>query len=151
MADLADYAKTLADAVDAALPVWVVGCVDRVYRNCAGQVPPPRVQAAAVRAGRQAQAEVGGAVRALLEADIDSQRATPLTLLRRAVAYPTSVLVAAAVPPVSRDEFAAMTFPDDRYGLTPAAFADIDPSLAEPGLAWGAAKAWVHQQRHGRP
>jgi hypothetical protein len=39
-------------------------------------------------------------------------------------------------------------FPDDDYGLTPASFADIDPALAEPGLAWGAAKAWVHRRRH---
>jgi hypothetical protein len=151
MADLADFASTLADGVDLALPGWVVGCVERVYRAWAGQALPPAVAEAAATAGRQAQADVGGAVRALLDSDMDAQRETPLTLLRMAVPYPTSVLITAAVPDVRRDEYAAVTFPDDRYGLMPATWADIDPALVEPGMAWGAAKAWVYRQRHGRP
>ena len=40
-----------------------------------------------------------------------------------------------------RDRFAEQTFPDDVYDLVPASFADVDPSLHEPGLLWGAAKA----------
>ncbi|MEO7555966.1 MAG: hypothetical protein ABIV94_05100, partial [Acidimicrobiales bacterium] len=68
-------------------------------------------------------------------------------LLRRAVRYPTAVLAAAGVPPVVRDAFAERAFPDDDYGLTPATFADVDPALHEPGLAWGAAKAHVHLSR----
>jgi putative CocE/NonD family hydrolase len=39
------------------------------------------------------------------------------------------------------------SFPDDAYDLGPASFADIDPSLHEPGLMWGAAKAHVHLAR----
>jgi hypothetical protein len=31
---------------------------------------------------------------------------------------------------------------------TSTTFADLDPDLAEPGLAWGAAKAFVHKRRH---
>ena len=57
--------------------------------------------------------------------------------------YPTEVLRRAGVPPVARDEFAVHAFPDDDYGLTPAAFVDIDPSLQDPGVRWGAAKAHV--------
>jgi len=71
-------------------------------------------------------------------------------LLRAAVRYPTAVLRAAGVPPVARDDQQVHLFPDDDYDLAPANFADVDPALAEPGLVWGAAKAYVHLQRHKR-
>ena len=51
---------------------------------------------------------------------------------------------------MARDEQQTRLFPDDDYDLAPANFADVDPSLAEPGLTWGAAKAYVHLQRHKR-
>ncbi len=108
----------------------------------------PDLLAAAADAGRQAEVEVGQAVRALLEADIDQQPTTPLSLLRGAVRYPTAILRDAGVPPVERDEVQERLFPEDVYDLSPATFADVDPSLAEPGLVWGAAKAFAHIQRH---
>lgn len=140
------YAVALADGVERALPRWVVHSVERVM----GTVPTA-VAEASRRAGDQAGAVVGGEVRRLLEADIDRQTTTPLALLRTAARYPTRVLTQAGVPPVDRDRFAEEAFPDDIYDLTPASFADIDPDLADPGLAWGAAKAFVHKRRHGRP
>jgi hypothetical protein len=89
-------------------------------------------------------------VRELLAADIDEQRTTPLAILRgAALRYPTSVLHAAGVPPVVRDRAAEELFPDDLYDLVPASFADLDPSLADAGLRWGAAKAFEHKRRHG--
>jgi hypothetical protein len=90
-------------------------------------------------------------MRALLEADIDDQQTTPLALIRAsAVRYPTEVLRHAGVPPVARDEFAVSVFPGDTYELAPASFADLDPELADAGIAWGAAKAFTHKQRHRR-
>ena len=106
------------------------------------------VRAAAAEAGRQAAAEVGAQLRTLLEVDIDHQRTTPLSLLRGAVRFPTAVLEDAGVPPVRRDEQQERLFPDDVYDLAPATFADVDPALADPGMAWGAAKAFQHLQRH---
>lgn len=103
------------------------------------------------QAGRQAAAEVGAAVRELLAMDIDEQAATPLSLLRAAVRYPTAVLEAAGAPPAARDEVRARLFPDDVYDLAPATFADVDPCLADLGVAWGASKAFTHLQRHGGP
>ena len=47
-----------------------------------------------------------------------------------------------------RDDFATRAFPEDVYGLYPAAFADIGPRTHEAGITWGAAKAWVHKSRH---
>jgi hypothetical protein len=141
-AALAVHATTLADAVEEALPGWVVRRVAEVAEawrpGLAAELAP-----AAIEAGRRARAEIGPAVRALLATDVDEQRTGPLAVLRGAVAYPTEVLVAAGVPGVVRDDFAERAFPDDRYGLAPAAFADLDPALHEPGLVWGAAKAHV--------
>jgi hypothetical protein len=110
---------------------------------------PDQVKAAAAEAGRRAQLDVGSQVRALLSTDIDDQTTTPLAILRAAgVRYPTGVLREAGVPPVERDSFVEGAFPDDLYGLAPASFADLDPDLQEAGLAWGAAKALEHRQRH---
>jgi hypothetical protein len=149
MALLDDHAKALADAIDLALPAWVIRSVDGIYRVWSGQPSPPAILAAAADAGREARADVGTRVRDLLTADIDQQPTTPLALLRSAVRYPTAVLVHAGVPPVERDADDEDRFPDDLYGLTPASLADLTPSLLELGLAWGAAKAWTHKHRHG--
>lgn len=133
--------STLADAVEAALPGWVVACV-------ASRAPGLEVEARA--AGERAVVDVMPGFRALLATDVDEQRTTPLALLRGAVRYPADVLRAAGVAPVPRDAFAQERFPDDEYDLTPASFADFGPEVGEAGLLWGAAKAWEHKQRHGR-
>jgi hypothetical protein len=146
--DVDEYATALADAIVDALPAWVERSVAGVLAS-AGLPVGDGVRDAAGAAGRRAAEEVGAEVRALLSLDVDSQRSTPLTILRDAVRYPTEVLLAAGVPAVEgRDEVRARLFPDDVYDLSPATFADVDPRLAEPGLAWGAAKAFTHLQRH---
>jgi hypothetical protein len=142
------HGEALADAIDHVLEGWVVACVDRILRAWQDGAPPSAdVMARAAAAGRAARAEVVPELRALLALDLDEQRANPLALVRRAVRFPTAVLREAGVAPVVRDEFAERSFPDDDYGLTPASFADVDPSLHEPGLVWGAAKAHVHLVR----
>ena len=142
-----DQAAALADAIDESLPSWVERSVARLMTAWKGEVDAGTRDAAA-EAGRRAAAEVGPQVRELLGADIDDQRTTPLSLVRAAVRYPTAVLQAAGVPPVRRDDQQERLFPDDIYDLAPATFADVDPALAEVGLAWGAAKAFEHLQRH---
>lgn len=138
LARLDAVADALADAVEAAVPGWV-------ERSVAARVPllTGAVRAAAADAGRRAVADVGPQVRALLAIDVDAQQANPLALLRAAVRYPTEVLRAAGVEPGRRDEFAERAFPDDVYDLAPATWADVDPSLHERGIVWGAAKAHV--------
>ena len=148
--ELSPRAEVLADAVEAALPGWVERSVERLLVEWSGVAAPAAV-AEARAAGEAARREVGAAVRALLEQDIDEQRTNPMALLRAAVAHPAGVLRRAGVPPVRRDQFSEDHFPDDVYDLTPASFADVDPSLQEPGLAWGAAKAWAHRRRHASP
>jgi hypothetical protein len=142
-----EYATALADAIVDVLPAWVERSVATVLA-AAGMPVADEVWDEAGAAGRRAAQEVGAEVRALLALDVDSQRSTPLTVLRAAVRYPTGVLRAAGVRPApGRDSVRARLFPDDVYDLSPATFADVDPRLADPGLAWGAAKAFTHLRR----
>jgi hypothetical protein len=96
-------------------------------------------------------AEVEPRLRRLLADDVDVQRTNPLAILRSAVRFPTAVLLGAGVPPVRRDAQAEAMFPDDVYDLSPATFADLGPSVHEPGLVWGAAKAHVMISRRRSP
>jgi hypothetical protein len=144
---LSTYASELADAIEAALGPWVERSVERVHVQQLMRRPPQEVREAAARAGLEATEEVGSKVRALLALDIDEQRSGPLSVLRSAARFPTRVLLDAGVPTSVRDEFLQKQFPEDVYDLGPAAFADLDPALHEPGLIWGAAKAHVHLAR----
>jgi hypothetical protein len=145
-ARLVEYATVLADGIERSLAGWVERSVRRVCLDAARPFDPAMRRAAA-SAGERCRDDVAPRVRTLLLADLDDQRSTPLALLREAVSYPTEVLAAAGVPPVPRDEFDVRAHPDDRYAQAPASFADVDASLAEPGLVWGAAKAHVHLAR----
>jgi hypothetical protein len=146
-----DPATALADAIEAALPGWVERSVARRAAG-AGRAVDPDVARAASAAGVRARVEVGARVRRLLALDIDEQRTNPLSLLRDAVRYPTEVLRGAGVPVVERrDDFAIRAFPDDEYDLTPATWADVDPSLQDPGITWGAWKAYTHLSRRREP
>ena len=146
---LDDYGRALADAIEAAIPGWVTGSVERVMASQSA-IMTPEIRRAADAAASEAQTTTVPAIRALLAAEIDDQHSTPLTILRRAVSSPTRVLRAAGMSPVQRDRFAERAFPDDVYDLTPASLADIDPALTDPGISWGAAKAFEHKRRHGR-
>lgn len=140
--ELARLGMQLADGIEVALPGWVERAVERLLVAWAGAADPGAMVEARA-AGVRARDEVGPEVRRLLTLDADRQRANPLSLLRGAVRFPTEVLHRAGVPAVVRDEFRERTFPADIYDLAPAGFADIDPALHEPALAWGAAKAYV--------
>jgi hypothetical protein len=147
---LDEYANALIEGVDAAVPAWVERSVERVLTAWRGSADPD-VMARAAEAGRRARADVSERLRALLETDVDEQHTNPLSILRDAVHWPTEVLRDAGAPQVLRDEFSERHFPDDVYDLTPASFADVDPSLHEPGILWGAAKAKTHlDRRRGR-
>lgn len=166
------HARALADAIEGALAGWVLRCV-RDAAVAAGADPaqfdpaqfdpatvasgpesnPGDLAGLAVRArqaGEQARRDIAPRVRQLLEQDIDSQPANPLQVLRGAVRYPTEVLIEAGISPPQRDADQQRLLPEDPYDLAPARFADIDPALADLGIAWGAAKAYEHLRRRSR-
>jgi hypothetical protein len=142
-AALRGHADALLAAVVRALPGWVERSVAERHGQWTGAPLPARIQDEARRAGEEAVTAVEPELRRLLATDVDAQRTNPLAILRSAVRYPSAVLRAAGVPPVLRDAHAEALFPEDVYDLSPAAFADIHPSVHEPGLVWGAAKAHV--------
>lgn len=126
----------LISALEVALPKWVA-------RVAPGVDPAPIV------------AETLVAIRALLLLDVDEQRTTPLAVIRDvAVSLLGDALRTAGVTPPGRttlDPFLVERFPSDVYGLTPSGWAEIDHDLVGPGIAWGAAKAYVHRRRHEPP
>jgi tetratricopeptide (TPR) repeat protein len=78
--------------------------------------------------------EVMPDLRALLLTDIDNQFVSPLSVIRKAVSFPTKVLRNNNVPEVIRDEFAIRNFPTDVYDLSPASFGDLNAELQELGI-----------------
>jgi hypothetical protein len=146
-AALAAHAEALVAAVDVALAAWVERVVRERWAQWRREEPPDELLVAARAGGEQARAEVVPRLRALLATDVDEQRSNPLAVIRGAARHATEVLRAAGMPPVDRDADARRLFPDDVYDLTPATFADLDPSVHEPGLVWGAAKAHVVLRR----
>ena len=148
---LAAYADALVDGIDAALAPWLERIVLERWSAQTGTMPAAEVRVRAAAAGTEAAAAVVPRVRELLALDIDQQRTGPLDLVRTAVPWATGALSDLGVPPVERDEFAVRMFPDDVYDLMPGSFAELDPSLLEAGIAWGAAKAHVHLARRRDP
>jgi hypothetical protein len=135
-------AAALYDAIDAAIEPWLERLVVNTARRRLGEIPAA-VSAAARRTAACTAPGVLQRVHELLATDVDEQRTNPLGVLRGAVSGPTAVLRDAGVPPVRREEFEERTFPDDVYGLGPATWRDVDDSLHEPGIEWGAWKAGV--------
>lgn len=135
---LAEHGRALADAITEVLPGWVV----RAVLRHGGPIGP------AEEAGALAAREVGPRLVALLTADVDDQRMNPMALVRDAVVHPTRVLQAAGVDPPPRSRFDEEHFPEDPYGLVPMTWRDVDESLHEAGILWGALKARAHRERH---
>jgi hypothetical protein len=135
-----EYSAALERAVRAAVPGWLVRAVTRTAMRQTGLCSAELTEDAAAMA-REHAGEVVDELHRLLATDVDAQRSNPLSVLRRAVRFPTDVLRRHAIPTVARDEFAVRAFPDDVYALSPATWSDVDESLQEPGLEWSAWKA----------
>ena len=143
-ARLAQTGAAIVAGVERCLPGWVERQVAHIL-DAWGRLDPDaraRVGEDARAAGVVATARIGEALRSLLAAPVDEQRATPLEIVRSAYREPTGVLAAAGVPAVVRDQFDERAWPDDRYGLVPLTLGDLgDEDLAPLLLAWGMAKA----------
>ena len=141
-----EIGRQLVEVAVATLPGWV-------ERSVVGRLPPEPddarradlvvlVAAAGAAAADEGRRGLQDAVRR--EPGIDHGPA-PLQVLRRLVSHPTAVLRSLGTPELDRAPFDRQAFPDDVYDLSPATWADIDPALHEPGLAWGAATAYLHK------
>jgi len=134
-----DYSARLLQSVTAVAGPWAVRLVDeRLTANGLLGLVPEESRLSAVTETERLAIE---GLRELLELDAEQQRTNPLAVLRAATAPIGRFLASVGATPVERDEFDQRSFPDDVYGLAPATWADIDASLLEPGIEWGAWKA----------
>jgi hypothetical protein len=147
---MAEAAAAMVAGVERAVPAWVRREVARllIAWGRLDAESSEEVLRQAEEAGEAAARRVASELAALLALDPAEQRATPLQIIRGAVAEPTAVLAAAGVPEVVRDEFDERFWPEDRYGLVPRTLRDVDPDLAAVHFAWGMGKAEVHRARH---
>lgn len=127
--------RELAAAIDRCVVGWWLRCLSR-FGVGADEATLARFGGAAVQLAEE--------LAALLALPPEAQPDTPLQVLRRSVSVPTAELDRAGAEAPPRDAFDRRAFPLDRFALTPSSFADVDPSLVEPGLTWGAAKAYLH-------
>lgn len=147
------YESATADliaAIDRVVEHWLTTAVERAvvpHREAMADEFVGKLMNEAAEAAREGRLWVVTRLRETLEVDVDQQRVNPLQTLREAVKFPTRVLLRADVPPAARDEFDEKINPDDIYGIGPAHWNDIDESLTEPGIVWGAAKAATVLQR----
>ena len=149
MNQMQEIGLELAGELEKALPLWVETQTKKIYEAWSGEWSDS-IAAEARTAGEQCCEQLLPLIRNLFESDFANQQTTPLAILRRAAEFPTQVLKSRGVGPVVRDEFAESNFPKDVYDLTPTAFLDFGPKAHDLGIAWGAAKAFMHlQQRNG--
>lgn len=136
-AQLPEPAAALLDAAHRAVPLWLRRVVEAACRR--GGVDPASVADELGLVVDRVAAATLDRLAELLATDVDQQRTTPLSVFRDAVtAAPTEFLrVHGVAPPAQPGE----GHPDDVYALGPAAWSDVDPTLHEPGLTWGAWKA----------
>ncbi len=139
--------EDLIAAVAAALPGFVHRLVERHVRldelDCRERNLDDDVEDVAMLV----VTGIDAALRDALARPADEQRLGPLQVIREGLEPVTRLLTDMRVPVPARDDFSVRAFPGDVYGLVPSSFRDIDESLHDVGIAWGAAKAWLHLEK----
>ncbi|NLA35216.1 MAG: hypothetical protein GX868_05950 [Actinobacteria bacterium] len=149
LAMMRDIAERLVEAIVAAVPQWVLAAVAARTSELDADTQAA-ANRRAVDIGAAAAGEARTELAALLALPVDEQRSTPLAIVRALVRYPNEVLGEAGAALVRRDPFEERANPEDRYGIAVATWADLGEEVAELGLAWGAAKAYLHKALHQR-
>lgn len=133
------YSTRLLETSDRVVPQWV----ERLIQKHCDELmvselkEGDRVSSVVARVGN----EVHTNLRNLLLLDVLEQRTNPLAIFRQATRLISELLKTTGCAPVMRDEFDERSFPDDIFGLSPATWVDIDETMVEPGIEWGAWKA----------
>lgn len=144
-----EYSQRLFDALSDSLEPWLRRSFDRVVdtSNVRSRVDVGRRDEVVSEAARATLERL----RQLFETDVLKQRHNPLQIIRSATDPVSAELRGLGAQPVERDEFQQRSFPDDDFGLCPATWVEIDESLAEVGLEWGAWKAAAVISRRREP
>lgn len=133
------YSTRLLESCQRVIEPWLTASFDRVVvaQSLSDVVDADLRRVAVERATTRALEDLNS----LFAVDVVAQRTNPLDILRRATSPVTDELRRLGASPIERDEFHVRSFPSDVFGLCPATWADVDESLVEPGLEWGAFKA----------
>lgn len=137
------YGLNLVEAVDLAYRPWLAGVVAARF---GGIVPDWRAPAVS-DAIESAAAVAHQLLTELAVADPTTPLSGPLERLRRSTSPVTEMLAAAELPAPPRDRVDIEMRPDDLYALGPMTFTDLSEQVHDAGIAWGAAKAYVHTRR----
>ena len=137
-----EAADLLVRTAEAAIPLWLDRCVRTI-------VASQRLDASDLDSKIATFVQqVTPLITSELRDSVTGVRAdNPLSVFRRAVAFPTLILAELGATAVQRDQFAMESFPNDVYGLSPATWNDIDESLHNPGIIWG---AWTAREAMDR-
>jgi len=147
-AKLRQIADELTDRLTEALPSWLEDIA--LQRVEEGGLPVDETLRRRIGdCARVVCEELSPRVRSVITADVDLAAGSPLAVLRDGLGPMDVLLDELGLPAPARDRMATEIFPGDTYDLGPASFADIHRDLRDVGIAWGAARAHVHRQRHG--
>ncbi|NBO53285.1 MAG: hypothetical protein EBU84_01555 [Actinobacteria bacterium] len=112
----AEAAEQLLAAADGVIPLWLERCVRKILLE-------QRIESG------EADAKISLMVR----------QASPMVMGELGASVTgTLVLSELGAKEVHRDDFSRQSFPNDIFGLSPATWIDVDESLHDPGLIWGA-------------
>lgn len=137
-----EAAELLLRVAEKAIPAWLEKCVRSVVQQQGLNTQDLDAKVATF------VKQVTPVITAELNDSVTGVRAdNPLSVFRRAVAFPTLLLAELGAVAVSRDQFSMESFPNDVYGLSPATWSDIDQSLHDPGIIWG---AWTAREAMDR-
>jgi hypothetical protein len=140
VAAVVHFGEALAGQVCEVFPRWVAHIVAERFGS--------EVSSDIGEVGRNAQDALRDPLLRFFRLDIDEQRTTPLSIIRAHMNVVTQWLRDQGMQPVERDEFDTRSNPDDVFALGPFAWIDFGEDVHVAGLQWGAAKAFVHRQRH---
>jgi hypothetical protein len=143
-----------------ATPNWVYRCVESqllLSQTLAARERPfsddfwDRVLRRGEEGGFAASRYVAHALRMLVSSDVASRHTTPLSIVRRAVTYPTQVLQEAGILPVRQSLLTTrVAHVEDPYGLAPTTLAALHPLLPEVTRRWEVARTAMLWERSRR-
>ena len=135
-----EYGEALHHAVNRSFEPWLTALL-RARRGHA-ELPEEVLDAIHV-----ASNEAVSNIQTLVQADVDMALSGPLEQMRQALAGLAPILDAHGFERPSRDPVESEMRPHDVHSLGPMSFMDLGAEVHEAGIAWGAAKAYLHRQR----
>ena len=144
---MADISEQLVAAIRDAVPGWIVAAVTARLDGLS-EVDAAAALERAVAVGPAAAEALAARIDSLVTLPIDLQTTTPLALLRTVAVHPTTILTEAGAAPLRRDPFEQRANPDDVFAIAPPTWADLGEDVMAAGMAWGAAKAYLHKKAH---